>query len=181
MEHEVVEHGGAHAESSGFPPFDQLGEFGVSQVFWLIVTFAVLYYVMSNVFLPKIRKAIEDRDGAIAKDVAEAAALSAKADAATKAVEAQISEARARARDTASKARSEADALIAAETAKIDGQLAARLADAEKRIGQTRTAAMANVATVAEDAATAIAERLTGTKVSADAAKKAVATVMAGG
>lgn len=181
MEHEEAAHGAAEHAGGGFPPFDQLGEYGVSQVFWLAVCFLVLYFLLSNVFLPKLKKAIEDRDGAIAGDVAAAAALSAKAEASTKAVEAQIAEARARARDTASKAKSEADALIAAETAKIDGQLAAKLADAEKRIGQTRAAAMTNVATVAEDAAAAIAERLTGAKVAPAAAKQAVATVLAGG
>jgi F-type H+-transporting ATPase subunit b len=69
-----------HASGSGFPPFDQIMDTGVSQVFWLIVTFAVLYFAVANVFLPKIRKAVEDRDGAIKRDVAEAAVLSGKAD-----------------------------------------------------------------------------------------------------
>jgi F-type H+-transporting ATPase subunit b len=167
-----------HASGSGFPPFDQIGDFGLSQVFWLIVTFAVLYFAVATVFLPKIRKAVEDRDGAIKKDVAEAAALSSKADESVKQFEAQIAAARANARDTAAKAKAEADAKTAQATAAKEAELNARLAAAEARINDTRTKAMANVSAVAEDAAAAIAERLTGVKPSADTVKKAVAGAM---
>jgi F-type H+-transporting ATPase subunit b len=167
-----------HASGSGFPPFDQIATTGVSQVFWLIVTFAVLYFAAANVFLPKIRKAMEDRDGAIKKDVAEAAALSARADESVKQFEAQIAAARANARDTASKAKAVADAKNAAATAAKEAELNASLAAAEARISETRTRAMANVSAVAEDAAAAIAERLTGLKPSAESVKKAVASAM---
>lgn len=167
-----------HASGSGFPPFDQIATTGVSQIFWLILTFAVLYFTVANIFLPKIRKAVEDRDGAIKRDVAEAAALSAKADESVKQFEAQIAAARANARDTASKAKAEADAKNAAATAAKEAELNSRLAAAEARISETRTKAMANVSAVAEDAAAAIAERLTGAKPAADAVKKAVANAM---
>ena len=151
---------------------------GVSQVFWLIVTFAVLYFAVATVFLPKIRKAVEDRDGAIKRDVAAAAVLSGKADESVKQFEAQIVAARANARDTASKAKAEADAKTAAATTAKEAELNARLAAAEARISDTRTKAMANVSAVAEDAAAAIAEKLTGTKPSPAAVKAAVAGVM---
>jgi F-type H+-transporting ATPase subunit b len=167
-----------HASGSGFPPFDQIATTGVSQIFWLILTFAVLYFTVANIFLPKIRKAVEDRDGAIKRDVAEAAALSAKADESVKQFEAQIAAARANARDTASKAKAEADAKNAAATAAKEAELNSRLAAAEARISETRTKAMANVSAVAEDAAAAIAERLTGAKPAADTVKKAVANAM---
>lgn len=184
MEQEHVEQAvDAHATgehvSSGFPPFNQIDTFP-SQIFWLVVTFGLLYLVSTYWLIPKVSKAIADRDNAIAKDVADAAALSAKADASVKAFEARIAEARARARDTAGKAKSEADKKIAAETAKVEADLAARLTAAETRIADVRTKAMANVSTVAEDAAGAIAEKLSGMKVDVGAVKKAVAAVMRG-
>ena len=178
MEHEAAAAG--HEAGSGFPPFDQIGEFGVSQVFWLIVTFAVLYFFVAFVFLPKIKAAVEGRDGAIKADVAKAAELSAKADASVKQFETQIAAARANARDTASKAKAEADAKTAAQTAKVEADLNTRLSAAESRIAETRAKAMTNVAAVAEDAAAAIAERLTGVKPSPDAVKKAVAGAIGG-
>jgi F-type H+-transporting ATPase subunit b len=178
VEHEAAAAG--HEAGSGFPPFDQIGEFGVSQIFWLIVTFAVFYILVAFVFLPKIRKAVEDRDGAIKADVAKAAELSANADASVKQFETQIAEARARARDTASKAKAEADAKTAAQTARVEADLNTRLAAAESRIAETRAKAMANVSAVAEDAAAAIAERLTGLKPTDAIIKKAVAGALTG-
>ena len=146
MEQEAAHSAAAgHEASSGFPPFDQIGEFGTSQIFWLIVTFAVLYIAVAYVYLPKIRQAVENRDGAIKDDVAKAAALSAKADASVKQVEAQIAEARARSRDTASKAKAEADAKTAAATAAKEAELNARLGAAEARIADNRAKAMASV------------------------------------
>jgi F-type H+-transporting ATPase subunit b len=167
---------GEHA-SAGFPPFDQFDTFP-SQIFWLAVTFGLLYLVTAFWLVPTARKIVADRENSIGKDVAEAAAASQKADQATKALEARIAEARGRARDTAAKAKSEADARIAAETAKVEADLAARLAKAEANIGALRSKAMANVSTVAEDAVAAIAEKLGGVKPSAAAVKKAVADAM---
>ncbi|MEZ6029464.1 MAG: ATPase [Hyphomonadaceae bacterium] len=116
-----------HASGGGFPPFDQIGDLGISQVFWLVVTFAVLYIAAAYVFLPKIRQAMENRDGAIKADVAKAAALSAKADESVKQFETQIAAARANARDTASKAKAEADAKTAQATAAKEAEFNARL------------------------------------------------------
>ena len=176
MEHEAAAAG--HEAGSGFPPFDQIADFGVSQIFWLVVTFAVLYVAVAFVYLPKIRKAMDYRDGAIKSDVAKAAALSAKADESVKQVEAQIAEARARSRDTASKAKAEADAKTAAATAAKEAELNARLGAAEARISENRAKAMKSVSAVAEDAAAAIAEKLTGIKPAAATVKSAVSGVM---
>jgi F-type H+-transporting ATPase subunit b len=169
-----------HAGGGGFPPFDQIDTFP-SQIFWLAVTFGVLYFAASYWILPKVKRAIDEREGSIAKDVADAAAASNKAEAATKALEARIAEAKARARDTANKAKAEADKKIAADTARVEADLAAKLAAAETRIADVRTKAMSNVSTVAEDAAAAIAEKLSGAKPTPASVKKAVASAVAGG
>jgi F-type H+-transporting ATPase subunit b len=174
----VATESGEHSGGS-FPPFEQLDTFP-SQIFWLAVTFFVLYVAVSRVFLPKLQKALEDRDGAIAADVSAAAALSTKADQSVKALEAKIAEARAGARATADKAKAEADKEAATQTAKVEAELNARLAAAEARISDTRTKAMANVSAVAEDTAAAIAEKLTGVKPAPGAVKTAVAGAMGG-
>jgi F-type H+-transporting ATPase subunit b len=165
--------------SAGFPPFDQIETFG-PQIFWLAVCFAVLYFALSGVYLPRIRKSLETRDEAIASDLAGAQALNAQAENSVKAFEAKIAEARARARDTASKAKAEADAKSAAETARVEAELAKRLAAAEASIAATRASAMANVSAVAEDAAAAIVEKLTGAPADATRVRAAVAAARGG-
>jgi F-type H+-transporting ATPase subunit b len=174
----VEQEAGGH-ESAGFPPFNQVDTFP-SQIFWLVVTFGLLYILASTWIIPKVRKAVADREGSIAKDIADAAALSQKADNAVKAFEARIAEAKARARDTAAKAMSEADARIAAETARQEGELAKRLSGAEASIVGMRAKAMTNVAGVAEATAAAIIAKLGGSAPAPAMVKKAVADVMGG-
>ena len=47
------------AESGGMPQLDP--EFWVSQIFWLIITFGILYLVLSKLILPKISENLETR------------------------------------------------------------------------------------------------------------------------
>jgi F-type H+-transporting ATPase subunit b len=176
----VEQEAGGHEVSAGFPPFDQLDTF-TSQIFWLAVTFAVLYFALAFFLLPKLQKGLAARDGAIADNVATAAALSRKADDAVKALEARIAEAKSRARDTAAKARAEADTKIAAETAKVEADLAAKLGKAEANIAAVRTSAMSNVGSVAEDAVAAIVEKLADVKPVPASVRKAVADAIGRG
>ena len=47
------------AESGGMPQLDP--EFWVSQIFWLVITFGILYLVLSKLILPKISENLETR------------------------------------------------------------------------------------------------------------------------
>ena len=47
------------AESGGMPQLDP--EFWVSQIFWLVITFGILYLVLSKLILPKISDNLETR------------------------------------------------------------------------------------------------------------------------
>ena len=47
------------AESGGMPQLNP--EFWISQIFWLILTFGILYLVLSKLILPKISKNLELR------------------------------------------------------------------------------------------------------------------------
>jgi F-type H+-transporting ATPase subunit b len=88
-----------------------------------------------------------------------------------------LAEARARsqalAQEANAKAAAESDARRKALTAELD----AKLAVAEKQIAATRVAAMANVDSIAADAAQAIVRRLVGRDVSPEEAARAVASV----
>ena len=59
-----------------FPPFDP--EFFVPQLVWLIITFSVLYFVMSRIALPRVAGVIENRRETIAGDLDKAGELQAQ-------------------------------------------------------------------------------------------------------
>ena len=55
------------AESGGMPQLNP--EFWVSQIFWLILTFGILYVVLSKLILPKISKNLELRKSQIQENI----------------------------------------------------------------------------------------------------------------
>tara|TARA_B100001996_G_scaffold70878_1_gene52024 strand:- start:501 stop:1091 length:591 start_codon:yes stop_codon:yes gene_type:complete len=55
------------AENSGMPQLNP--EFWVSQIFWLILTFGILYLVLSKIVLPKISENLETRKSQIVENI----------------------------------------------------------------------------------------------------------------
>jgi F-type H+-transporting ATPase subunit b len=159
-----------------FPPFNS--ETFASQLVWLTLSFVILYVLMAKVALPRIGGIIESRRARIADDLAQAERLKAESDAALAAHEKALADARARAHALSSATRDK-EAAKAEQTRKaLEAQLHGRLAEAEKSIAATKTAAMANVESIAADAAAAIVQRLTGTTPSPDALRSAVASAV---
>ena len=146
--------------SPNFPPFD--ASTFPSQLLWFFVAFGFLYWYMSTRALPQIGKVIENRRARIARDLDDATMMQQKADAAAAAHEKTLAEARAKAQAMAQAARDQAAADAEAKRKALEGELAVRIAAAEKQIAATRAQAMTNVSEIARDAAGAIVERLAG-------------------
>jgi F-type H+-transporting ATPase subunit b len=159
-------------KSGGFPPFDQTTF--PSQIFWLVITFAFLFTVLWRVAGPRINAAITSRRGAINGAIAEASKARADAETAQANYQAAMTAARARANALAEETRQKLNAEIAKAKTEADARAHDAMAAADARIAITRETAKAAVGTAARDAAIAIVERLTGDKVSADEAAKAL-------
>jgi F-type H+-transporting ATPase subunit b len=162
----------APKKEGGFPPFDTTTV--PSQLFWLAITFAFLFTVLWRVAGPKINSAITNRRGAINGAIKDAAKARAEADAAQAGYEASLAAARSRANALAEETRQSLNAEIAKAKAEADAQAAKSMHDADARITATRESAKAAVGSAAREAAMAIVERLTGDKVSAEDAAKAI-------
>jgi F-type H+-transporting ATPase subunit b len=168
---------GAHTgadggHGGGFPPFDS--STFPSQLVSLAVAFVVLYIIVSRFAVPRVGGIIEARHNAIEGNLAEAQKLRDQSDAALKAYEGELAAARSRAQAIGNETREKLNASAEAERKALEAKLAGKLADAEKQIAATRTAAMRNVKSIAADAAGAIVQRLTGTTPDAATVKKAV-------
>ena len=55
------------AETGGMPQLNP--EFWISQIFWLVLTFGILYLVLSKAILPKISKNLETRKSQILDNI----------------------------------------------------------------------------------------------------------------
>ncbi len=140
-----------------FPPFD--ASTYSSQLFWLIVSFALLYLAVSKLIIPRLGDIVERRRGRLADDIDAAAKLDDQAREAAEMTQLRLAEARNSARATADAARAEADKEISAESARVEAELDAKLVQAEGRIGEMRKAAMSRVDEIATDTTAAILER----------------------
>ena len=144
------------------------------QLVWLLISFALLYVMMSRVALPKIGEVIEARRDKIADDLDRAAELKKDAEEALKAYEQSLAEARTKAHgiatDTRDKVKAETDQLKADN----DAVLAKQMENAEARINETKQAALANVRNIATDTAQVIVEKLIGKSVESSAVAAAV-------
>ncbi len=156
---------GAHTEADGghgggFPPFES--STFASQLVSLVIAFVALYVIVSRFALPRVESVIEKRQNTIEGDLAAAQKLKDESDAALKAYEKELADARSRAQAIGNETREKLNAAAEAERKKLEDQLNAKLATAEKQIATTRETAMSNVRGIAADAAGAIVQRLTG-------------------
>src|SRR5215510_9347738 len=90
----------AHTETSGdhkggFPPFQK--DTFASQLFWLAITFVLLYVVMARIALPRVGSIIEARRARIDGDLAEANRLKVSSETAMAEYEKSLGDARNRA------------------------------------------------------------------------------------
>jgi F-type H+-transporting ATPase subunit b len=167
----------ADAHSPGtFPPFD--GTTYASQILWLAITFGLLYWIMSKVALPRISGILEDRRDRIAGDIAEANRLNEESNAAIAAYEQALAEARANAHKIAQETRDKLKSDVEARRAATEGELAAKLAEAETRIGDVKRAALENVGEIATGTTSELFEALIGKAPTKTELTKAVDTAM---
>lgn len=154
------------------PQFDP-GTF-VSQIFWLIVTFGVLYFLILPSFLKKLGSVRDERDDKIDGDLKRAEAMKADAEAMMAEYEAKLAEARANAQAVAKSVADDVNAKTSAAQAKLGEQLTGQLAEAEARIGEAQEAAMAELESTAAELAQSVVKRLANVDVDSGVATDAV-------
>ncbi|MBN2906543.1 MAG: F0F1 ATP synthase subunit B' [Rhodobacteraceae bacterium] len=144
--------GAAHAaETVGMPQLD-FATFP-NQIFWLVVTLVVIYFVLSRIALPRIGAVLAERQGTISNDIAAAEELKLRAQEAEKAYDKALADARAEAQRIIAEAKADIQGDLDAATAKADAEIAARSAEAEKAIGAIRAGALESISEVARETA----------------------------
>lgn len=137
-----------------------------NQIFWLVVTLLVIYFVLSRIALPRIGGVLAERKGIITNDLAAADELKQKAVSAEKAYNDALVRARAEANKIVAEAKADIQKDLNKAIAVADTQISAKSAESEVRIGEIRAGALAAITEVAKDTAAALVAALGG---SADA------------
>lgn len=131
-----------------------------SQIFWLAVTFGLLYWMMSTIILPRLGGAIETRRDRIAADLDRAAESRREATEAEAAYGRALADARAKAQGIAADTRTKLNADIAAMQASMEKDIAGKTAAAETRIAAMKRDAALRVKDAAADTTKSVVEAL---------------------
>ncbi len=161
------------------PQFDFASVF-IPQVAWLAVLFAVLYFGVVRLTLPKLSRVMDAREDRIADDLAAARTAKDGADSVRAEYHAAMDRARDEARAAVAAAKASAAAAGEVRLAQARSAADARLAEAEAAIARSSAEAEPALRDAAAEGAQAIVARLTSHDVSLAASRAAVDARLAG-
>ena len=151
------------AESGGMPQLNP--EFWISQIFWLTLTFGVLYIVLSKLILPKISANLEYRKSLIQENI-EAAELQRK-DSETKLKDYEniISKSKIEANNILNAAKEKALKDISSKREILDKQIDNEIKKAEEEIGILKKSAPAKINKIAIETSSELIKKIIGTEI----------------
>lgn len=174
----ATETSGASEHYVGMPQLNF--EWFPNQIFWLVVTLVVLYFILSRVALPRIAGVLADRQGTIQRDLDKAEEMKQAAVAAEDAYNKALADARSQAQDIVAEAKAEIQKDLDAAIEKADAKISAKSAESEKAITEIRNSAMKSVADVSNKTAAEIVKAVMPGAGDAKTIKAAVAARLKG-
>jgi F-type H+-transporting ATPase subunit b len=167
------------AMAEGMPQLDFKTPLTISQVVWGAIIFVVLYLLLSRTGLPMVESVLQERAAKISKDLDEARAAKAGADAGMMQADQATAKARAESQSAINAALDEAKKAAAAQSETLNTRLERQLQDSEAQIAQARAAAMSALRQVATETAATVVTRLTGTAPDAGRLDSAIGSALA--
>ncbi|WP_435141005.1 F0F1 ATP synthase subunit B' [Pseudopelagicola sp. nBUS_19] len=163
---EATTHAAEVSSAPGMPQLD-FSNWG-NQIFWLMITLAAIYLILSRIALPRIAAVLAERQGTITNDIAAAEELKAKAVEAEEVYNKALADARAEAQRIVAETKVEIQADLDVATSKADAEIAAKAAESEKAILAIRAGAMQSIKEVANATAVHVIVALGGKTDEAD-------------
>ena len=151
------------AESGGMPQLNP--EFWISQIFWLTLTFGILYLVLSKLILPKISANLESRKSQILENIEAAEKQREDSETKLKEYEEIIAKNRLDAKTIFSQAREKALKDINAKREVLDKQIDDEIVKAEEEIKTLRESAPDKINKIAIETSSELLQKLIGTEV----------------
>ena len=151
------------AESGGMPQLNP--EFWISQIFWLTLTFGILYLVLSKLILPKISANLESRKSQILENIEAAEKQREDSETKLKEYEEIIAKNRLDAKTIFSQAREKALKDINAKREVLDKQIDEEIFKAEEEIKTLRESAPDKINKIAIETSFELVQKLIGAEV----------------
>jgi F-type H+-transporting ATPase subunit b len=163
------------------PQINQLADVAYSQFFWLLLVLAIIYFGIGRAMLPKIQSTVDARDSRIAEDLAGAQRARAEADETEEAYRVRMDESRAEALRVTQAAKQATAKEAEERIRKADAKIGKKADAAEAKLRAATEAALADIETVAAEAAGEMVSKLAGLSVSRERAAQAVKAALTHG
>ena len=151
------------AESGGMPQLNP--EFWVSQIFWLTLTFGILYIVLSKLILPKISANLESRKSQIQENIEAAEKQRENSETKLKEYDEIILKSKLEAKNIFKDAREKTLKNINLKRETLDKQIDEEIKKAEKEIEILRKSAPEKINKIAIETSSELVKRLIGAEV----------------
>ena len=151
------------AENGGMPQLDP--EFWISQIFWLTITFGVLYVTLSKFILPKISSNLERRKSQIQENIEAAEKQRESSEAKLKEYEEIIFKSKLEAKNIFKNVREKVIKDINSKKEILDKQIDDEINDAEKEIETLKNVAAEKINKIAIETSSDILKKLIGTEI----------------
>ena len=151
------------AESGGMPQLNP--EFWVSQIFWLTLTFGILYVVLSKLILPKISNNLESRKSQILENIEAAEKQREDSEAKLEEYEEIISKSKHEAKNIFSQSIEKVLKDISAKREVLDKQIDEEISKAEQEINNLRESAPDKINMIAIETSSELIQKLIGAEV----------------
>ena len=151
------------AESGGMPQLDP--EFWISQIFWLTLTFGILYVVLSKLILPKISANLELRKSQIQENIEAAEKQREDSEAKLKEYDEVVLKSKLKAKNIFKDAREKALKDINSKKEILDEQINEEIKKAEQEIEFLRKSAPEKINRIAIDTSSDLIKKLIGTEI----------------
>ena len=151
------------AESEGMPQLNP--EFWISQIFWLTLTFGILYIVLSKLILPKISDNLESRKSQILENIEAAEKQRQNSEEKLKEYEEIVSKSKIEAKNIFNQAREKALKDISAKKDVLDKQIDDEIGKAEQEIKELQKGAADKINKIAIETSSELIQKLIGAEV----------------
>lgn len=151
------------AESGGMPQLNP--EFWVSQIFWLILTFGILYVALSKLILPKISDNLESRKSQILENIEAAEKQRENSEAKLKEYEEIILKSKNEAKNIFNQVKEKAIRDISSKREILDKQIDDEISKAEEEIKVLQNSASDKINKIAIETSSELIQKLIGTEI----------------
>ena len=151
------------AESGGMPQLNP--EFWVSQIFWLIITFGILYIVLSKFILPKISSNLELRKSQIQENIETAEKQREMSEVKLKEYDEIILKSKLDAKNIFKNAREKIIKDINLKKETLDKQIDDEISNAEEEIKKLKKDATDKINKIAIETSSDLLKKLIGTEI----------------